>query len=223
MHWPHPALVETTVTERTDWGASVAAVQFAPIVIVVALVILIIVRRFAGAPVGARSAILPIALVVIGLLQLKVVDLTPTGIGLIAAEVAIGAAAGAARGYTIRLYERDGHLWQKYTVLTLAVWLGLIAVRAGFAFGAHALGLVSSASGAALVTVGASFVVESLVVARRAAATGVAIMPRGGAFPTTTGTAGTTTSTAGTTTSTAGTTTSTASTSTSTNPVQQQD
>jgi hypothetical protein len=191
-------------------------VQFASILIVVALVVLIIVRRFAGSPVGARSAILPIALVVIGLLQLKAVDLTPTGIALIAAEAAIGAGAGAARGYTIKLYERDGHLWQKYTILTLVVWLGLIAVRVGFAYGAYALGLVSSASGAALLTVGASFVVESVVVARRAAATGVAIMPRGGTGPTTTGTASTPTGTASTPTG-------TANTSATTNPVQQQD
>jgi hypothetical protein len=159
-------------------------VQFAPIAFAVLFVALIIARRFAGAPVGARSMALPVVFLVLGLLEMKTVDLTPTGIGLIVAEVAIGAAAGVARGYTIKLYERDGHLWQKYTVLTVVVWLGLIGVRAGFAFGAYRLGLASSASGAALATVGASFVVESLVVARRAAATGVAIMSRGGGFPT---------------------------------------
>jgi hypothetical protein len=157
-------------------------VQFAPIVLAVVFVALIIARRFAGAPVGARSMALPVVLLVVGLLEMKTVDLTPTGIGLIVAEIAIGAAAGVARGFTIKLYERDGHLWQKYTVLTVVVWLGLIGVRLGFAYAAFRLGLASSASGAALATVGASFVVESLVVTRRAAATGVAIMPRGGGF-----------------------------------------
>src|SRR5262245_25481984 len=106
-------------TAFSGGGGTVAAVQFAPALIVVALVVLIIFRRFQGAPVGARSAVLPVILVVYGIAQMRGEALTTTGIALIVAELAIGAGAGAARGYTIKLYERDGHLWQKYTALTV--------------------------------------------------------------------------------------------------------
>ena len=150
------------------------------ILIVAAAVIWMIIRRFAGSPVGAKTLALPIALTIYGLVQLdqgRHGHFTTTEIALLAIEAVIGVLAGIGRGVTIKLYERDGHLWQRYTVLTLAVWIAMIAVRMGLAAGGHAIGVAVPTGGALTATFGVSLLIESLVVQKRAFATGVAIMP----------------------------------------------
>src|SRR5262249_25778807 len=148
--------------------------------IVAGAVIWMIIRRFAGSPVGAKTLALPIALTVYGLVQLdhgRHGHFTATEIGLLAIEALVGVLAGLGRGLTIKLYERDGHLWQRYTVVTLAVWIAMIAVRMGLAAGGHAIGAAVPTGGALTAVFGVSLVIESLVVQKRAFATGVAIMP----------------------------------------------
>jgi len=150
------------------------------IVLIAALVIYAIGRRFTGQPVGARSMLIPVALTGYGLYTLvgsthgrfSVAD-----IALVASELALGVIAGLGRGATIRLYLRDGHLWQRYTVATLLVWIAMIAVRLGFGYAGHAMGATLSVAGVSMLTFGASLVVESLLVAWRAAATGAPLLP----------------------------------------------
>ncbi len=149
----------------------------AQILVVVAIVIWIIGRRLAGMPVGSRSFVVPVIMVFYGISQMHG-RLSAVDIAFLAVELIIGVAAGLARGATIKLYVRDGHLWQRYTMLTLGVWLAMIALRIGFAAGAHALGASLSATAAVMITFGLSLLVETLLVNKRAAATGHPILPR---------------------------------------------
>src|SRR5258707_219296 len=99
------------------------------ILLIAALVIFLIGRRFAGQPVGARSLLVPLILTGMGVKQLAGHHGIGTGaVTLLGIEVLIAIAAGAARAATIKLYLRDGHLWQRYTPVTLAVWIAMIAI-----------------------------------------------------------------------------------------------
>jgi hypothetical protein len=153
-----------------------------PILIIAALVIYMIVRRFLGSPVRTGALLMPVGLTVYGLLSLRSGmhghGLTAVDIGWLAAEIVVGALAGLGRGATVKLYVRDGHLWQRYTVVTLAVWLAMIASRLGFVYAGHLVGATLPATAAAMIAFGLSFLVESLLVTKRAAATGVPIAPQ---------------------------------------------
>lgn len=149
------------------------------IVLIAALVIFMIGRRFAGSPVGARTLLVPLVMTGWGVSQLS----HQHGFGaldimLLSAETLVAVAAGAGRAATIALYVRDGHLWQRYRLLTLGVWIAMIIVRVGFIAGGDALGASLPAGATLLVTFGLSMVVETLLVSKRAAATGAPIMPR---------------------------------------------
>lgn len=151
------------------------------IVLVAAVVIFMIVRRFAGAPVQAKSFAVPIALTAYGFYSLDQSlhgKFTPGDIALLAVEAIIGLLAGLGRGATIRLYLQNGHLWQRYTMATLGVWIALIVLRIGLASGGHVIGVNLPMGGTIMATFGLSLLVESLVVQKRAAATGAAIMPQ---------------------------------------------
>src|SRR5690349_7915407 len=112
------------------------------IVVVAAVLVAVIGRRLAGEPLKARRvAILPLVLAVIGLYQVtQAPHLTPTDVGLIAAEAVIAFGLGLLRGSTIKVFVRDGHLWQKYSWATLGLWVGSILVRIGMSGGAVLLG-----------------------------------------------------------------------------------
>lgn len=151
------------------------------ILIIAALVIYSIVRRFTGYPVGARSMTIPLALAGYGVYTLAHTMRgapSPADIALLGGELVLGIVAGLARGVTIRLYVRDGVLWQRYTVATLLIWIAMIAVRVGFAAAGHAMGANLSAAGASMATFGLSLLVESMLVTARAARHGAPIAPR---------------------------------------------
>lgn len=150
--------------------------NFEQVLLVAAVVVFVIARRFAGSPIGARSMLVPIALTIYGISQIHG-PVRASDIVLIAVELIISVAGGVVRGYTIKLYVHAGHLWQRYRVTTLLVWIAMIALRVGFAFAGHAEG-ARIAPGAAMIAFGVSILVESLVVARRAAASGVPMLSR---------------------------------------------
>jgi hypothetical protein len=151
------------------------------IMLVAAVIIFMIVRRFAGSPVQAKSLALPVALTVYGIYSLDQ-DLhgrfSAGDIALLAVEAIIGLLAGLGRGATIQLFLRGGHLWQRYTIATLAVWVALIVLRIGLASGGHAIGVSLPTGGTIMATFGLSLLAESLVVQNRAVAMGAAIMPQ---------------------------------------------
>ncbi len=149
------------------------------ILLIAIVVIFLIGRRFAGSPVGARSLLVPVGLTAWGFSQLSHQHHFGTlDVALLSVEAVVALAAGAARAATIKLYERDGHLWQRYQVTTLAVWVAMIGLRIGFVAAGSVLGASLPTQGTLLLTFGLSLVVETLLVAKRAAATGTPIMPR---------------------------------------------
>jgi hypothetical protein len=146
--------------------------------VVAALVVWMIVKRFAGSPVGARGLLVPVGLTAYGLYEMHGAQFGAVDIALLAAELVVGVVAGALRGMTIKLYPRNGHLWQRYGAATLVVWVAMIAMRFAFGYAAHGIGATLPAGAAVMATFGVSILVETLVVQKRALATGVPIMPQ---------------------------------------------
>jgi hypothetical protein len=148
--------------------------------IIAAIVIWMIVKRFAGSPVGSRSLLVPLVLTGYGLVTLAQTHpaIGATGIVLLAVEALVSVGTGMARAVTIKLFVRDGHLWQRYTPLTLGVWIVMIGIRIGFLVAGHGMGISLPEGATVMFSFGLSMVFESLFVAKRAAATGAAIMPR---------------------------------------------
>nr|WP_296768131.1 CcdC protein domain-containing protein [Rhodococcus sp. (in: high G+C Gram-positive bacteria)] len=153
--------------------------NIASIVIIAALVVYLLVRRMSGQLMEARRMlVIPAIVVVIGLSTLGTAGetsggsagITPTAVGFLAFGVLIGAALGAVRGFTVRLVERDGYAWMKYSALTLALWVAAIAVRliAVPVESAIDSGAAATAGQAFALSIGAGLLAESLVVLYRA-------------------------------------------------------
>jgi hypothetical protein len=85
-----------------------------------AAVIALIVKRFMGEPLAWRDlAIPPVVLTAIGIHHATDFTVLP---------LVVGFAFGALRGTTISVFEKDGHLWQRYTWKTVVVWAVSIGV-----------------------------------------------------------------------------------------------
>lgn len=86
--------------------------------------------------------------------------------GFLAVSAAVGAAAGFARGFTIRTWlGGDGSWWTQGTWLTLAIWGAMIAFRIVASVIAHFAGVATTAMTAEiLVMVGITFGAQNLVV-----------------------------------------------------------
>ncbi|WP_338769888.1 hypothetical protein V7968_06565 [Nocardia vulneris] len=141
-------------------------------------VLVLIVKRFAGEPVDARDTFLtPLILVGIGGYSVVHVEgLNGTDIGWLVIGAVIGIAFGAVRGTTTVLFERDGYLWQRYTVKTLVVW----GVSTAAGFGVSALGSVMGMHPEArpiTLSIGVGMLGEMLTLGLRALATGVPFAP----------------------------------------------
>ncbi|WP_063775915.1 hypothetical protein [Nocardia vulneris] len=141
-------------------------------------VLVLIVKRFAGEPVDARDTFLtPLILVGIGGYSVVHVEgLNGTDIGWLVIGAVIGIAFGAVRGTTTVLFERDGYLWQRYTVKTLVVW----GVSTAAGFGVSALGSVMGMPPEArpiTLSIGVGMLGEMLTLGLRALATGVPFAP----------------------------------------------
>jgi ABC-type methionine transport system permease subunit len=96
--------------------------------LITAGVLYVLVRRFRGEPLNARDLLAPPAFLLF--FGIRAVDEFHL---LYLLPLAAGFAFGAFRGMTITLFERDGHLWQRYTPWTLLVWVTSIGVSFGFA------------------------------------------------------------------------------------------
>jgi len=145
------------------------------ILLIAGLVVFVIVRRFAGQPVQAKSSVLPLGITVWGLVQLRGIHPGPADLAFLAIEALVAIAVGLARGATIQLYRKAGQLWQRYRWTTLAVWLAAIALRAGMVVGGHLMG-VHVVTQSLTFVLGLSFVAEAALVAWRAAQTGAPVL-----------------------------------------------
>jgi hypothetical protein len=150
--------------------------NFLTLALVVLLVGYLIARRFGGQPLRAQNLVLPLAITVFGGYQLRGHHLGPADLAFLAVEALLALAVGAARGATIHLYVRDGHLWQRYRWATLGVWVIAIALRVGLVAGGHLVG-VSVATSSILLVLGISLIGEALIVAQRARRTGTLFAP----------------------------------------------
>jgi membrane protein CcdC involved in cytochrome C biogenesis len=147
-----------------------------------AVVVVMLARRFAGEPLEVRRLVLlPLAMAGVGAYQLVHVEVRHIGVDAAVFGLAVltAVAGGIVRGLTVRVFVRDGHVWYRYTWVTLVVWVGLLALRIGQTFLGGEVGADRTVMSAALLLiVGLSFIGESAVVGRRAIATGASFAPR---------------------------------------------
>ncbi|MEV0371491.1 DUF1453 domain-containing protein [Streptomyces sp. NPDC050636] len=149
--------------------------------IVLAVVIVVIIKRLRGEPVNARELfVAPVILIIIGVTSLAKADnLTGADCAWAAAGAVLGCALGALRGTTVQLFDRDGVLWQRYTGRTFVVaGLSLLAM-AGYGLLAAKLGMHENARPTQL-GIGISFLGEALAVGYRGLATGTPFAPERG-------------------------------------------
>lgn len=133
--------------------------------LIAAGVLYVLVRRFRGEPLNARDLLAPPAFLLF--FGIRALD----GFHLIyLVPLAAGFAFGAVRGLTITLYERDGHLWQRYTPWTLLVWVTSI----GASFG---LALLIDHHAPTQLSIGVSLLGELCAVGAKALRTGIPFAP----------------------------------------------
>jgi hypothetical protein len=130
-------------------------------VLIAAGVLYVLVRRFIGEPLNARDLLAP----PVFLLFFGIRAMTDFHASYLL-PLAAGFAFGALRGVTIKLYERDGHLWQRYTPWTLLVWVASLGVSAG-------LGLLIGGHAPTQLSIGVSLLGELCAIGVRALNTGI--------------------------------------------------
>lgn len=145
------------------------------IVLVIGAVLYVLARRMSGEPAQARRMlVLPVVLVAVGLSDLKGATLTGSSATFLVVTVAISILLGVLRGASVRLSDRDGIVFMRYTWVTVALWVVNLAVK----FGANiALGAIDPQAGATagdslLCTLGIGMLCEGGVVLLRALRTG---------------------------------------------------
>lgn len=140
--------------------------------------VVVVVKRLIGEPLNVRDLFVPpIVLIGVGVWLLCATDgLTHADIAWAAAGAALAFALGALRGMTIRLFGKDGVLWQRYTGRTFLIVVASLAVSAGFGLFATTMGMHEGARPVQL-SIGVGFLGEALTVGRRALATGLPFAP----------------------------------------------
>jgi len=144
----------------------------------VALIVWRLVRKMQERPVktDAQRWRLPLILTVIGAFETASltrgshpITLGPADLTYLVAVSAVSLVLGLVRGATIRITDRGGTLTQKYTALTVGLWLGSVAVRLGLDVGAaHAFGVAGAVTGTSILMMfGISLLGESIAVAMR--------------------------------------------------------
>ncbi|GAA0919260.1 DUF1453 family protein [Virgisporangium aurantiacum] len=102
-------------------------------VLVAVAVVVLVVKRFLGEPLVARDLLVPpVVLVAVG--GYAVVRAGPVSVRevvWVVGSALAGMVLGAVRGGTVRLFVRNGALWQRYSAWTIVAWAASIAVGAG--------------------------------------------------------------------------------------------
>lgn len=146
--------------------------------IIAVVVIAVVIKRMIGEPVNSRELfVAPAILTGIGILSIiKKADLTGTDLTWVITGAVLGAALGALRGATVQLVDKGGVLWQRYTGRTFLTLIGALAVTAGFNVLAVKMGMHENARPLQL-SIGVSFLGESLMVGRRGMTSGIPFAP----------------------------------------------
>jgi hypothetical protein len=154
---------------------------FVQALVIVALIVWTLARRFVGQQLQARRMIIiPAILTVWAVWQLDGVHSTTPEVVLLGVQAAISIGLGGLRGMSIRVYLRDGVAWFRYRWLTIGLWLVTIAVRVVFAVATGALNPAASDAGipSLLVGLGVGLLAEAGVVVARVAARGLPLAER---------------------------------------------
>jgi hypothetical protein len=133
--------------------------------LIAAGVLYVLVRRFIGEPLNARDLLAPPAFLLF--FGIRAVDEFHL---IYVVPLAAGFAFGAWRGMTIKLFERDGHLWQRYTPWTLVVWLTSLGASLG-------LGLLIGGHAPTQLSIGVSTLGELCALGAKALNTGIPFAP----------------------------------------------
>ncbi len=149
------------------------------VLIIAAVVVFVVVRRFIGQPLKPAALILPVLVTVDGVVQLRGHHLSGVDVALIGIELVVALAVGVVRGTTVQLFTRDGHLWWRYRLMTLVVWIAGALLRFGLAAGGQLAGADVGSGATLMLMLGVSLVAETAVVGARAARTGVPRVPGG--------------------------------------------
>jgi hypothetical protein len=161
---------------------STVAASIVQVIVVVAVLVFVIGRRFTPRPVrgDGRRWRLPLILTAVGAYTLyglghgsKPITWTGADLAYIAIGLSVSVVLGATRGFTLHLYEEGGTLMQRYRPLTALLWVVLIAVRIGMDLSATGLGVASAvAGGSILLMLGSSLLGEAAAVSLRVAGAG---------------------------------------------------
>jgi len=147
---------------------------FANVLIYVALIALVLARRFRGHPIGNVKKLfaLPVVVTVIGFVDLSHGKLKPLAVTLIVIGAIVSLGLGSLRGRADKVSERDGSAYVQWGVVSLILFcvniaaklvLDLIGVAAGEAF--------STAEKSLIFTLGLTLVGEAIVLSMRSGAT----------------------------------------------------
>jgi hypothetical protein len=145
------------------------------IVVIIAAIGYVLVRRLLGEPVQVkRLLVLPAVLCLVGLAQFTKVPQTATSVVFLLVTTGAGAAIGLGRGLTVKVSERDGVAFLRYTAFTVGLWAASVAVKfgAGFLLGAIDAAAERATGSGLLLTLGIGVLVEGLVVLAKAAGSG---------------------------------------------------
>jgi hypothetical protein len=149
------------------------------IILVVAVVCYILIRRLLGEPAeGKRMLLLPAILTVVGIVNITKLTQTPVSVAFLAGSAAFSMVLGLLRGRSIRLFPQSGLVFMRYTWVTVALWVLNLAGK----FGANIIlrvadpHAVASVSSGLYLTLGAGMLCEGAVVLVKALRTDGRIM-----------------------------------------------
>ncbi|MGQ4514395.1 hypothetical protein [Streptomyces sp. DW26H14] len=149
------------------------------IVLIVAAVGYVLVRRMMGEPAQAkRMLILPAVLCVIGLSDVSGEVTTSMSLLFLVATAAISVVLGMLRGASVRISQRDGLAFVRYTGVTVLLWVLNLAVKLGanFALGALDPKDAGGVGDSLMLSLGLGILAEGLVVLYRALRAGHQVM-----------------------------------------------
>ncbi|MFC4079704.1 DUF1453 domain-containing protein [Amycolatopsis samaneae] len=149
------------------------------IVLIVAAVAYLMVRRLMGEPAQAKQMlILPAVLCLIGLTNVSGEVKTPLSLVFLIGTAVIGIVLGVLRGATVRISRRDDVAFVRYTAVTVVLWLLNIAVKAGVTYALDTFDPkdAGGVSNSLLLTLGLGILAEGLVVLYRALRGGHQVM-----------------------------------------------
>jgi hypothetical protein len=148
------------------------------VLVIIALVGWMLLRRIMGQPLRQRRLVLlPLLMLAWGASGLLDAHLSSADVGLLAGQLVIAVGIGAVRGATIDVFVRDGVLWMRYRWTTIALWVVSALIRVGLIAGASALGSGLDGGGTLMIGVAASLLGESMIIASRGHATGAPFAP----------------------------------------------